>query len=315
MADKKINTLFNYIGGKGWMKNDLRQAITNVLTQDTEHKITAYVEPFAGGLGAFLNIYELLLNHNIHNVILNDINSHLIGCYKLVAQDPDLLIAQYEIIEADFKTTIKPEAYGLHKTKDKAAIKELLVDAENYYKKIRSLFNEGNASVLNTSAYLLFLQNHCFNGVYRENSKGHYNTPFNWEAKTFETAKIKEKVYALHNIFKKFKLDFTLGSFDGLSYKDNTLYYLDPPYLNETQVENKYNKDSFSLDTQRKLIDSIKDTNFIYSNHYSEMLINEFKNATPNMQLKTIARKNIISASVESRKTDKLEMLVTHILV
>lgn len=313
MDHKKVNTLFNYIGGKGWLRNDLRIEMASILN---DNSLTTYVEPFAGGLGAFLNVYDLLLSCNIKNVILNDLNRHLINFYTIVKENPEQLIKNYMMLENEFSKTISAEAFALHKTKEKIELKLLLKEAEDFFKKVRGNFNNSVETVIgedfNTASHLLFLQNHCFNGVYRENGKGYYNTPFNWEAKVFTEDKLRIKILNVHDIFNQFNMVIKYGSFDNLEYNNSSIYYLDPPYLNEEIGENKYNKDIFDIKQQASLISKIKDTNFIYSNHKAKFLENEFKNKIPNAIIREIARKNIISASAESRKNDKIEILITH---
>lgn len=308
MADKKTMTLFNYIGGKTWMKNHLREAITNILSNN---KITTYVEPFAGGLGAFLSVYDILLENNIKKVILNDINSRLINFYNIVKNHPEELIKEYVILENQYSHLIPEEAKSLHKTKDKKKLKSLLYKTEEFYKNVRNNFNS-KVNDLDSAVYLLFLQHHCFNGVYRENSTGGYNTPFNWEVKIFDEKKIKSKINAVHDIFKNFEIDFLNKSFQNLDYNNETLYYIDPPYINgEETIENKYNKDSFGFEMQKLLIKTLIGTHFLYSNHENQLLIDEFNKNKMTINVKKIPRKNIISASNESRKTDKIEILVS----
>lgn len=313
MDNKKVNTLFNYIGGKGWLRNDLRKEIAFILEKKS---LDTYVEPFAGGLGSFLNIYDLLLSFNVKNVILNDLNRHLINFYQIVKENPEQLISNYMILENEFCKLIPLETFSLNKTKEKLKIKLLLKEAEAFFKKVRNDFNNSVETIIgkdfNTASYLLFLQNHCFNGIYRENSKGNYNTPFNWEAKIFTEEKLRIKILNVYNIFNQFNLTINYGSFDQLEYNNTGLYYLDPPYLNEGIRENKYNKDIFDIKQQEFLINKIKATNFIYSNHKAEFLEKEFKEKTPNAIIREIARKNIISASAESRKNDKIEILISH---
>jgi site-specific DNA-adenine methylase len=77
-------------------------------------------------------------------------------------------------------------------------------------------------------------------------------------------------------------------------------------------MENAYHKDGFGIIQQEDLIDKMKHSSFIYSNHSNDKLIEMFKSKNINVDVKFIARKNIISASNESRKTDKLEILVTN---
>ena len=92
MEYKKVSTLFNYIGGKGWLKETLRLEISSILKNSS---IDTYVEPFSGGLGAFLNIYDILIKNNIKKVILNDINAKIINFYTTVKENPELLIKEY----------------------------------------------------------------------------------------------------------------------------------------------------------------------------------------------------------------------------
>lgn len=305
---KKIKPLFNYIGGKSWLANDLKQTTINILEKNKN--IENYTEPFVGGMGAFLSIYDILLKYNIKNIFLNDINNKIINFYNNIINNPYDLINEYNLIENKFKETIPKKAFDLHKTKDKEELKKLLINANSFYINIREDFNIKNNINLKESIYLLFLQNHCFNGVYRENLKGQYNTPFNWEAKIFSKEIIEKKILEINGLFKKFNINFSSLSFEKLEYNNNTLYYLDPPYINEKTIENKYNKNGFDNEKQKLLINKIKTTNFIYSNHDNDMIINEFIKYNINYNIKKIPRKNIISSSNESRKNDKIEVLI-----
>lgn len=310
MKNKKVMTLFNYIGGKGWLREHLRLSIQKSLGNNKE--LDTYIEPFAGGLGAFLNIYDILKENNIKKVILNDINSKLIAFYQIVQEKPQELVAEYLLLENEFAQKIPTQVSSLHKTKDKERLKILLKDAEMFYKEVRKEYNT-LSKPLEIAVRLLFLQNHCFNGVYRENSKGEYNTPFNWEGKVYTEQKIQEKVEAVHDIFKLFEIQFSTESFLNLHYNKTTLYYLDPPYINEVEaLENQYHQDSFNVEKQKLLIEKIKNSAFIYSNHDHSLLLEEFQKHNVKIEVQKIARKNIISASNESRKNDKMEILISH---
>lgn len=314
MANKKVTTLFNYIGGKSWLKEYLRKEVTELLVENKSSingSLNTYVEPFAGGLGAFLGIYDILYDKGIQHVILNDINTKLIQFYNIVNTVPEELIEKYMLLENEYAQTIPSHAKLLHKTKEKLLLKPLLAEAETFFKAVRKSFNQSQDALTN-SVNLLFLQNHCFNGVYRENSRGEYNTPFNWETKVFNEEKVKEKIIAVAEVFKKFNIQFTNKSFQDLNYMKNALYYLDPPYVNEIETqENQYNKDSFNMEKQKQLIEMIKDVPFLYSNHDNDILLQEFNKNKIAINVQRISRKNIISASNESRKIDKIEILIS----
>ncbi len=309
MDYEKVTPLFKYIGGKTWLKNHLRQELLYILSAN---KVETYIEPFSGGLGAFLGIQDLLRQNGINKVILNDINSKLINFYKTIQKESNDLIVAYVKLENEFSSLVPSKYFSLNPKLEKIEIKEILKLAEDFYIKTRNEFNSNSNSVEN-AARLLFLQKHCFNGIYRENSKGGYNTPFNWDGKSFSKEFIEEKINAIKALFSKFDIIFTNKSFIELEYVSTNLYYLDPPYINEDIGENKYNKDSFGIREQKKLIEKISKVPFIYSNHDNKILLDEFKKYNLDLHIRKIARKNIVSASAQSRKEDKLEILITNL--
>lgn len=308
MKQQSVSPLFKYIGGKSWLKDELNKTVNSVLQANPQ--IDTYVEPFAGGLGAFLGITDTLIKNNIKRVILNDINTKLIQFYKNVYSNSELLIKKYMEIEDAYAETVPAIFFSYDKKKDKELIKIALQPASQYFNKIRNLFNCEQDSIMN-SAYLLFLQTHCFNGIYRENSKGGYNTPYNWDARIITEEKTREKINNVLSVFYKFDIEFSNGSYNSLDYNLNALYYLDPPYLNEENIiENAYHKDGFGIFEQEDLIDKVKKSCFVYSNHSSDILVAMFDKKGISVSIKEIPRKNIISASNESRKTDKIEILL-----
>lgn len=176
MKQQTVSPLFKYIGGKSWLKDELNNTVNTVLK--TRSDIDTYVEPFAGGLGAFLGVADSLIKNNIKKVILNDINIKLIQFYQNVYTQSDLLIEKYMQVENAYAATVPAIFFTYDKKKDKELIKISLIPASQFFNQIRNAFNAEQDPIMN-SAYLLFLQTHCFNGIYRENSKGGYNTPYN----------------------------------------------------------------------------------------------------------------------------------------
>lgn len=304
MIKEKTKPLFKYIGGKSWLRDELRKSVSECLDNK---KVLTYIEPFAGGLGSFLGIYDILLEKNVKNVILSDINETLIFTYQTIKDNPEDFIKEFLLIENKFVNCINKNWKNI---KDKNELKIQLKEAEKYFNKIKKDFNI-NKSVIDVkqSARLVFLQKHAFNGVYRENSQGAYNTPFNWSGSNMLDS-IEMKVKDMNILFNKFNLKFITQSFELIDYNQDTLYYLDPPYINEEIGENKYNKNIFSINNQINLINKIKDVSFIYSNHKSEILVKELKKISK-VKIQEINRKNIMSSSSKSRKEDKVEILVT----
>ena len=302
----KVNPPFKYIGGKSWLQKELSILVKKQLQKKTN--IDTYCEPFCGGLGAFLNIYHVLLENNIKHIILNDINSNMINLYKYIANDIDTVIENMQTLELLFENTIDIEK--VKKTKSKDELKLLLKKANEFFLEQRKIFNKNKRQLNQDQAVkFLFLQKHSFNGIYRENGKGEYNSPFNWSEKIINEDYIKN-LYNLNHLFNKFKINFTNISFEDIEYSRNMLVYLDPPYINLDIQENSYNKNRFGLIEQKKLIQLIKNSTFIYSNHNHQDILNEFNVQKITINTEIISRSNLISAKADSRKNKKEELLI-----
>lgn len=305
---KNPKPIFKYIGGKRWMQEKLREKVSLVLSRNPS--VDSYTEPFCGGLGSFLSVYDILIDHNIKTITLNDINSNVVNFYIDVRDNPLSLISKYFSLEAGFFARIPDEWPELKKLLTKEETKIFLDEANNFYKQVRDSFNS-LPNGIDKSAHLLFLQKHAFNGVYRENKKGGHNVPFNWSGDFVNKEETQNRVLELSSIFNSFNIILSSDNFSNLVYKKNTLYYLDPPYLNENGVENKYNKSGFSISDQRALIYAVKDCPFVYSNHYSDVLIDMFVSAGCYFDIDSVNRKNIMTSSKEGRGDDKKELILS----
>lgn len=311
--------LFKWIGGKNWLKKELYNTFNELIIK----KESIYIEPFIGGMGSFKAMLPLIIKNNIKKIILNDINKTIILTYKYVKTNPKVIIELYKELENNYlKELIEIEDINkLHKTKDKEKLKILLKPGQEYFLKIRKEFNKlkkkeslTKNEELEMVSLFLFLQEHSFNGVYRENSKGEYNTPFNWDNKKYNIKNKSETILEYSELFNKLNIIFeNMDVFELLNKYNNknAILYLDPPYLNEDEKgENKYNKDHFGFKEQIKLLDLIlKYNNFIYSNHYIETIVDFFQNNK--IRFKKVYRKNIMNSKVENRNQDVAEILVS----
>lgn len=308
-SDDVILPIFSYVGGKRWLKKELNTTLNNILIKNKN--IDTYVEPFMGGLGAFFSNIEILKNNNIKNVILNDLNVSVYSFYKYLITDKEKLFSIYDQHELDFINTIPENLNIYHKIKDKDIIKSKLISASNIYKEKRRLFNKcKNISSVENAALFLFLQNHCFNGFYRENKSGDYNTAFNWEKK--ESLNNKSKINLIVNELSNFNIELKNKDYKDLSFNENQIIYADPPYINDIEgTENNYNKESFSIQTMRDLIETISPYNYIFSHYKSEKILDFFQ--SNNHSIKYINKKNTVSGHKETRSKIMTEMLVSFI--
>lgn len=307
---KKVNPPFKYIGGKTWLKDKLRAKVKH---QVSKNKFTAFCEPFCGGLGAFLNVYDILHNNNIKTIYLNDINTKLINFYEVVNNSLGELVEQYIQLEQIFFKLTDKKALDKHTTNDKEELKIILKPNNDFYNDIVNKYNLANRQKqsIELASYLLFILTHCYNGLYRENSQGDFNAAYNWEVKHITKNQITNKLSSLNEIFNMFNIVFSSESFDKLEYIDTCLYYLDPPYLNEKGIENKYNTCSFNYSKQKLLLELIKTKHFIYSNYYSSEIVVLINEILLLVDIEIIERLNLFSSDPTTRSELKQEILVS----
>lgn len=195
-----------------------------------------YIEPFVGG-GAVL-FFMLQRYPNIKRAVINDINRHLVKTYTVIREKPYTLIKALSDIQAEYRAMADYEVQ------------------KEYYLNVRLRFNSGDISDVEEAAYMIFLNRTCFNGLYRENSRGEYNVPFGRyvnplicdEALIIADSELLKRVEVVHGDFSQ-----TERWADG----GYTLVYCDPPYrpLDATSSFNTYVKESFGDNEQLRLRD------------------------------------------------------------
>src|SRR4030042_5401494 len=107
-----------------------------------------YFEPFLGGGAVF---YYVKQKYAPERIVLSDSNKTLIDCYTNVRDSVDDLIKLLKVHQKNH--------------------------SEEYYYKIRNKFNTRLGGIGKSSMFL-YLNKTCFNGLYRENSRGEFNVPF-----------------------------------------------------------------------------------------------------------------------------------------
>ncbi|MBD5265350.1 MAG: DNA adenine methylase [Bacteroides sp.] len=233
-------------------KTQLLPTIDSFLPESfRKEKNITYIEPFVGG-GAML-FFMLQRYPNITRAIINDINPHLIKTYRIIRDNPESLIASLKDIEAKYKD------FPDHDSQ------------KDFYLSIRTRFNNETLSDIEEAAFMVFMNRTCFNGLYRENSKGAFNVPFG--RYTNPTICDKDLILADSELLQN--VEILHGDFENTGSHVNgyTFFYFDPPYrpLDATSSFNSYVKEAFNDDEQKRL------KNFfaaISSQGYHEMLSN-----------------------------------------
>ena len=242
MSISNISPFVKWAGGK-------RQLLPQIKERMPE-KYNNYFEPFVGG-GAVL--FELLPS----NALINDINRALINAYRQICNVPEAFINAVNRLDT-----------------------EMWEDGKKYYYSLRERFNDKlmkSEYDVELAALFVFINKHCFNGLYRVNGKGLFNVPYNNNRK----ASVDEK--AILNVSKYLQgVTIIDGDFEEACQeaKKGDFVFIDSPYapLNPTSFES-YTKEGFDIESHKRLAnlyDELTDRGCfcMLTNHNTE-LINE----------------------------------------
>lgn len=209
--------IVKWAGGKTELVDDL--------LAEMPEKIGTYVEPFAGGAALFFSLASDKKPRFVR-AQLNDRNAELIAAYRAVRDQLDALV----------------EKLGTYK-----------YDKDLYYK-VRDVETRELTDV-ERGARLLYLNKTCFNGLWRENSKGRNNVPFGTytNPKIVDADGLKRASRALAWV-RLTTLDFEAAC-EGLGPSD--FAYFDPPYVpvSKTASFTAYSANGFSRADQERLVD------------------------------------------------------------
>lgn len=222
---KDAKPFIKWVGGKGKLVPELEKYFPK--------KFNRYFEPFVGGGALF---YEVIKKNNIVFSSINDINKKLIVTYKQIQQDPKKIISLLKNIENEYK-------------------KLSLEEQKEYFYKIRKKYNEESLDNITIAVYLIFLNKTCFNGMYRENSKGGYNIPFGDQKNP--TICDEKNILAVSKCLKNTEINNLSFEEAVEKCKKGDFIYFDPPYypISATSSFTSYSKNSFGPREQEKLRD------------------------------------------------------------
>jgi DNA adenine methylase len=227
-----------WAGGKRQLLNELEANLPTPVKKTKQ--IDVYIEPFVGG-GALL--FYLLSNYKVKKSIINDINADLMLTYKVIKLYPEDLIKRLSEIQREYLKLDTEER------------------KEYFYENLRTPYNklkvnyknENQVNSTEKAALLIALNKTCFNGLYRQNSKGEFNVP----AGRYKKPKILDEENIL-NVSKLLKnTEIQCGTYKNIKVKNSkkTFIYFDPPYrpLSTSSSFTKYSKGDFNDEDQKKL--------------------------------------------------------------
>lgn len=216
MSNSNITPFVKWAGGK-------RQLLSQIKERMPE-KYNDYYEPFVGG-GAVT--FELLPA----NALINDINKALINAYKQIGNAPEAFLKAVKKLD-----------------------EEMWEDGNEYYYSLREHYNDKLMKAeydVELAALFVFINKHCFNGLYRVNGKGLFNVPYNNSRRTsVDEGSIMEISKYLQGI------TITDGDFEEAckGAKKGDFVFIDSPYapLNPTSFE-AYTKEGFDIESHKRL--------------------------------------------------------------
>lgn len=217
-------------------KRQLLSAIWDVLPEGLGDNLYRYVEPFVGG-GALL--FDLLGTYDFHSVVINDKNKVLVTAYKCIKKNVGDVIESLTMLQDCVRRICDGKERKLYWLSER--------------KRYNTFLKNGWDDDVEMSSLFLFMNKTCFNGMYRLNSDGMFNSAYGYDG----FSEICNPVN-LHNVSRALdKVDILCGDYhDVLHYMDShTFAYFDPPYrpLNQKQGIWNYTDDCFNDEEQQKL--------------------------------------------------------------
>lgn len=243
MKDNKLflKSPLKWAGGKSKLMNKIQEVYNNDFFWNSE-KYT-YVELFGGGGSSWLFVLQ---NYRPKRVIVNDINPNVINLWSCIQNYPIALCEELESIVSNY----------LHFDWD--GRKEFFLDLRKSFNEKKDLLTGINTDV-RMAAEFLFLNKTCFNGLWRTNSKGEFNTPFGKPTNLDKEPNIYDKnnIILLSEWIKG--VEFICRDYKDVIGDDvagDVLVYMDPPYRG---TWTDYSKESFGEQEQIELSHFMKD--------------------------------------------------------
>lgn len=258
--NKLVAPVLKWVGGKRQLIDEIEKVLPK--------KYSTYYEPFIGG-GAVLFALQP------DKAVINDINGELINVYNVIKEDVEGLISDL------LKHKNESEYFYSMREKDR--------DKEVY----------NSLTDIEKASRIIYLNKTCYNGLFRVNKSGEFNSPFG----NYKNPNIVNEITlrAVSNYFNKANITFLNGDFEEAlkNIRKGSFVYLDPPYDPVSSSANftGYDKGGFDRQQQvrlKEVCDSLnkKGVKFLLSNSATDFILdlyNEYE------IIKVKAKRNINS--------------------
>lgn len=213
---KEAKPFMQWVGGKREMVQQYKGLLPKTFA--------TYYEPFVGGGALFFHLKP-------EKAVLSDNNTELVKTYQAICNQPE------EIIRL------------LKQFKERHS-KELFTQVRNLDREI-SIFHELTDAEI--AARMIYLNQTCFNGLYRVNQKGQFNVPIGSSLNRLicDEYTIRNASKSLKKVIVK-EADFATATQEA---KNNDFIYLDPPYFPISKYSDftRYTKEKFYTEDQVRL--------------------------------------------------------------
>ncbi len=243
--NKLVSPIVKWVGGKRQLLPEIKKYVPK--------KMSTYYEPFVGGGAVLFDIQP-------SKAIINDINSELINLYQVVKDDVDALI----------------EDLSKHKNESE------------YFYEIRSLdrnpISYKNLTNIERASRIHYLNKTCYNGLFRVNQAGQFNSPFG----RYKNPNIENPIIlrAVSKYFNEANIEFRNMDFEDAikGIRKGAFVYFDPPYdpVSDSANFTGYAKGGFDRDEQirlKKLCDRLskRGVKFLLSNASTDFILELYK--------------------------------------
>lgn len=215
-TNKLVVPFVKWVGGKRQLMSEIETHIPDDFSR--------YFEPFVGGGAVLFHIQP-------KKAVINDSNEELVNLYKVIQKSPDDLIEELKTHKNEEEHFYRVRGWDRNKT----SYKEL--------------------SEIKRAARIIFLNKTCYNGLFRVNNAGEFNSPFG----RYKNPNIINEVtiravsrYLSENEIQILNADYSESL---ANIRKGAFVYFDPPYDPVSNSANftGYTKGGFGRDEQERL--------------------------------------------------------------
>lgn len=261
-----ICPILKWVGGKRQLLADIMPLINK--------NCSTYVEPFIGGGAVFFELQP-------KKAIINDYNSELVNVYKTIKDFPEELITELEKHESN--------------------------NSEEYFYETRSIDRTHEYSEMDNiqkAARVIYLNKTCYNGLYRVNAAGQFNSPYG----KYKNPNIVNAttIRGMSKYLNKANIVIKQGDYKEVlkGLRKGAFVYLDPPYMpiSSSSSFTGYTENGFSYDKQvelKKECDKLRDKGIAFLQSNSDCP--EIRELYKEYEIRTVQAKRSINSNASKR--------------